>query len=53
MYLDPSFATMAIQFVIAAFAAAGSILFVMRQKIAKLFKRNKKTETTEDKDTPA
>ncbi|MDR2043073.1 MAG: hypothetical protein LBQ15_01645 [Clostridium sp.] len=41
MYLDPSFGGMFVQIVIAVAATAGALLFGLRRKIAKLFRKNK------------
>jgi hypothetical protein len=51
MYLDPGFGSMVIQLFIAGVAAAGSYLFLFRQKIKAFFGRSraKKSEgETED-----
>jgi hypothetical protein len=41
MYLDPGFGSMVIQMLIAAFAVAGAMFFMMRQRIAAFFNRKK------------
>ncbi|GHT87804.1 hypothetical protein FACS1894137_15510 [Spirochaetia bacterium] len=41
MYLDPGFGSMVIQLVIAGIAAAGSFLYLFRQKIKEFFKCSK------------
>ena len=42
MYLDPGFGSMVIQLVLAGLAVAGSVFYLMRKKIAGLFKGKKK-----------
>ncbi|MBR2570608.1 MAG: hypothetical protein IKE30_00545 [Clostridia bacterium] len=39
MYLDPGFASMLIQIIIAAFAVCGAYLFVFKNKVKSLFGR--------------
>ena len=41
MYLDPGFGSMAIQLIVAGFAAVGAYLFIIRNKIAQFFKKKK------------
>jgi hypothetical protein len=50
MYLDPGFGSMVIQMAIGIVAAGGAALFVLRQKIAKLFGRSPKEDTEELED---
>lgn len=41
MYLDPGFGSMVIQFVIAGIAAGGAYLFIIREKIKRIFMKKK------------
>ncbi len=48
MYLDPGFGSMVIQLIIAAIAAAGSFLFICRQKVVNFFKKKTTHEEIEN-----
>ena len=47
MYLDPGFAQMVIQVVVAAVAAGGAYLLLFRNKVRSLFKKNKKADAAD------
>lgn len=49
MYLDPGIGSMIIQFVVAAIAACGGLLFAFRARIKAFFNKNKKTVDGEEK----
>ena len=50
LYIDPGFGSMVIQVIIGAIAAGSAGLYMFRQKVAKFFSRNKKSDAVEEID---
>jgi hypothetical protein len=48
MYLDPGFGSMLIQGIVAALAAGGAYLILMRKKIAAFFQNRKAVKNAEE-----